>query len=93
MGYPVDELSYAKTQRISIIKLYKYYKRKFSLFFTDEEKLKKKNLIIIFEDLIKNIKSILGDSVEKVVLSQRLKDSPPLLVTPEYGWSALWNVL
>jgi len=48
---------------------------------TEEEK--KKN-----EDLCKAIKDILGDKVEKVVLSQRLADSPCCIVTGEYGWSA-----
>jgi len=48
---------------------------------TEEEK--KKN-----EELCKAIKDILGDKVEKVVLSQRLADSPCCIVTGEYGWSA-----
>lgn len=34
------------------------------------------------------IKEILGDKVEKVQLGQRLEDSPCVLVTGEYGWSA-----
>ena len=37
---------------------------------------KKKNLLKKFEDLTNHIKTILGDAVEKVVLSQRLKNSP-----------------
>jgi molecular chaperone HtpG len=34
------------------------------------------------------IKEVLDDKVEKVVVSQRLADSPCCLVTGEYGWSA-----
>ena len=34
------------------------------------------------------MKDILGDKVEKVVLSDRLGESPCVLVTGEYGWSA-----
>ncbi|KAF8647648.1 hypothetical protein HU200_065285 [Digitaria exilis] len=41
-----------------------------------------------FEDLCKVIKEILGDRVEKVVVSDRIVDSPCCLVTGEYGWTA-----
>merc|ERR1712182_48779 len=34
------------------------------------------------------MKDILGDKVEKVVLGQRIDESPCVLVTSEYGWSA-----
>jgi len=34
------------------------------------------------------MKDILGDKVEKVVVSDRIVDSPCCLVTGEYGWSA-----
>merc|ERR1711972_1314508 len=34
------------------------------------------------------MKEILGDKVEKVIISDRLVDSPCVLVTGEYGWSA-----
>jgi molecular chaperone HtpG len=41
-----------------------------------------------FEPLCKVMKDILGDRVEKVVVSDRVVDSPCVLVTGEYGWSA-----
>jgi len=35
------------------------------------------------------IKEVLGETkVEKVVVGQRLEESPCILVTGEYGWSA-----
>merc|ERR1711985_35147 len=40
------------------------------------------------EGLCKLIKEVLDDKVEKVVISNRLADSPCCLVTGEYGWSA-----
>merc|ERR1719426_544303 len=55
---------------------------------TDEQKkifeeAKKKT-----EALCKLFKEVLDDKVEKVVISNRLADSPCCLVTGEYGWSA-----
>jgi molecular chaperone HtpG len=38
--------------------------------------------------LIQVIKDILGDKVEKVIVSDRIVDSPCVLVTGEYGWTA-----
>ena len=40
------------------------------------------------EELCKLIKEVLDDKVDKVVVSPRLADSPCILVTGEYGWSA-----
>ncbi len=33
-------------------------------------------------------KEVLGDKVEKVIVSSRMADSPCVLTTSEYGWSA-----
>jgi len=41
-----------------------------------------------FEPLCSYIKNILKDSVEKVVISNRLYESPCVLVTGEFGWTA-----
>merc|ERR1712185_658687 len=40
------------------------------------------------EGLCKLMKEVLDDKVDKVVVSARLADSPCVLVTGEYGWSA-----
>ena len=40
------------------------------------------------EGLCRLIKEVLDDKIEKVVVSNRLADSPTVLVTGEYGWSA-----
>jgi molecular chaperone HtpG len=55
---------------------------------TEEDKKKKEEEKEKFEELCKIMKEILGDKVEKVVISERLADSPCILVTGEYGWSA-----
>ena len=55
---------------------------------SDEEKKCWEELINDYEPLTKKIKSIIGENVEKVVLSERVVDSPCVLVTGEFGWSA-----
>jgi molecular chaperone HtpG len=55
---------------------------------TEEEKKKREEEKASFENLCKVMKDILGDKVEKVVVSERLVNSPCCLVTGEYGWSA-----
>merc|ERR1712151_1183842 len=55
---------------------------------TEEEIKQKEELKATFDTLCSNIKDILGDKVEKVIVSERLVDSPCVLVTGEYGWSA-----
>jgi len=55
---------------------------------TEEEKKAKEEKKAQFEELTKVMKDILGDKVEKVVISDRIVDSPCVLVTGEYGWSA-----
>ncbi|KAK6137365.1 hypothetical protein DH2020_028878 [Rehmannia glutinosa] len=55
---------------------------------SEEEKKKKEEKKKSFESLCKVIKDILGDRVEKVIVSDRIVDSPCCLVTGEYGWTA-----
>lgn len=55
---------------------------------TEEEKKKFEELKAEFEPLLKLIKEVLHDKVDKVVLSNRISESPCVLVTNEYGWSA-----
>jgi len=55
---------------------------------SEDEKKKAEEEKASFENLTKLIKEILGDKVEKVILSNRIVSSPCILVTGEYGWSA-----
>jgi molecular chaperone HtpG len=54
----------------------------------EEEKEKWKQLVSEYEPLTKGITTMLNNQVEKVVLSERIVDSPCVLVTGEFGWSA-----
>lgn len=55
---------------------------------TEDEKKKKEEEKAKFENLCKLMKDVLGDKVEKVMVSNRIDESPCVLVTGEYGWSA-----
>merc|ERR1711924_448983 len=55
---------------------------------TEDEKKKTEELKAEYEPLCKLIKEVLGDKTEKVVVSTRITESPCVLVTSEYGWSA-----
>merc|ERR1712194_395805 len=54
----------------------------------EDEKKKLEELKAEFEPLTKLMKEVLGDKVEKVIISFRMADSPCVLTTSEYGWSA-----
>merc|ERR1712078_262229 len=55
---------------------------------TTKEGLELEELKAEFEPLTKLMKEVLGDKVEKVIISSRIVDSPCVLTTSEYGWSA-----
>merc|ERR1711964_543784 len=54
----------------------------------EDEKKKLEEMKAEFEPLTKLMKEVLGDKVEKVLVSSRMADSPCVLTTSEYGWSA-----
>jgi molecular chaperone HtpG len=54
----------------------------------EDEKKKREEDKAKFEGLCKIMKSVLDNKVEKVVVSNRLVDSPCCIVTSQYGWSA-----
>jgi len=86
---PIDEYAVQQMKEFESHKLVNVTKE--GLVFPDEtedEKQKKEELKASFENLCKVGKDILGDKVEKVIISDRIVDSPCVLVTGEYGWSA-----
>merc|ERR1711908_242003 len=54
----------------------------------EDEKKKMEELKAEFEPLTKLMKEVLGDKVEKVLVTSRMADSPCVLTTSEHGWSA-----
>jgi len=55
---------------------------------SEDEKQKWETCVNDFKPLTEKIKEVLGPNVEKVVLSQRVVNSPCVLVTGDYGWTA-----
>jgi len=55
---------------------------------TDDEKKTLEELRQEYEPVCKKIKEILDSKVEKVVVGFRMEDSPCVLVTSEFGWTA-----
>merc|ERR1712216_972401 len=55
---------------------------------SEDEKKQAEEQKAQFESLCRLMNDILGDKVEKVLVSDRVVDSPCVLVTGEYGWSA-----
>jgi len=85
---PIDEYAVQQLKEYDGKKLVSCTKEGLQLEETEEEKKKKEEIKAQFESLCRVIKDILGDKVEKVVVSDRIVDSPCVLVTGEYGWSA-----
>lgn len=55
---------------------------------TEDEKKAFEELKTQYEPVCKKIKEILDNKVEKVVVGERMEDSPCVLVTSEFGWTA-----
>merc|ERR1712127_711735 len=85
---PIDEYAVQQLKEFDDKKLVSASKEGLELEMTDEEKKKKEEDAALFEALTKKIKEILGDKVEKVSISDRIVNSPCVLVTGEFGWSA-----
>jgi len=55
---------------------------------TEEEKKQLEDLKQDYENVCKKVKEILDTKVEKVIVGFRMEDSPCVLVTSEFGWTA-----
>jgi len=85
---PIDEYAVQQLREYDGKKLMCVTKEGLDLPISEEEKKKQEDEKAAYESLTKKIKEILGDKVEKVIVSYRMVDSPCSLVTGEYGWSA-----
>merc|ERR1712054_660683 len=85
---PIDEYAVQQLKEYEGKKLVSATKEGMDLKDTDEEKKAFEEMKAQTEGLCKLMKEVLNDKVDKVVVSARLADSPCVLVTGEYGWSA-----
>jgi molecular chaperone HtpG len=85
---PIDEYSVQQLKEYDGKKLVCVTKEGLEIEEDEDEKKRMEELKSKFEPLTRHMKEILGDKVEKVAVSERIVDSPCVLVTGEYGWSA-----
>jgi len=85
---PIDEYVIQQLKDFEEKKLRNCTKEGLDLNDTEEEKKRAEEQKAAFEKLCTLIKEVLGDKIEKCVITNRLHNSPCALVTSEWGWSA-----
>jgi molecular chaperone HtpG len=86
MTDPIDEYMVQQLKEFDGKKLINITKEKLDLGDIDKEVLEKQKEE--FKSLCEHLKTVYGDNVESITVSNRLKDSPCVLVTNEWGMSA-----
>jgi len=85
---PIDEYCVQQLKEYEGKKLISATKEGLSMEEDDDEKKAFEEAKAASEGLCKLMKEVLDDKVEKVIVSNRIVDSPCCLVTGEYGWTA-----
>jgi molecular chaperone HtpG len=85
---PIDEYVIQQLKEYDGKKLKNCTKEGLDLEESEDAKKKLEEQKASYANLCTLIKEVLGDKVEKVVVGSRIEESPCVLVTGEYGWSA-----
>merc|ERR1711881_91004 len=88
MTEPIDEYVVQQLKEYEGKNLVSITKEGLELPEDEEEKKKREEDKAKYEPLCKVMKDILDKKVEKVVVSNRLVNSPCCIVTSQYGWTA-----
>ena len=88
MTDPIDEYVIQQLKEYEGKKLRNCTKEGLTFEETEDEKKQKEEQKAAYEELCKYIKEVLGDKIEKCELGFRLSESPCILVTSEWGWTA-----
>merc|ERR1711910_39612 len=88
MTEPIDEYAVQQLKEYDGKNLVSVTKEGLELPEDEEEKKKREEDKAKYESLCKVMKDILDKKVEKVVVSNRLVNSPCCIVTSQYGWTA-----
>ncbi|KAF9933026.1 heat shock protein 90 [Linnemannia zychae] len=85
---PIDEYAVTQLKEYDGKKLVSVTKEGLELEEDEDEKAAREAEEKSYEGLCTQIKEILGDRVEKVLISNRISESPCVLVTGAFGWSS-----
>jgi len=88
MTDPIDEYAIQQLKEFEGKTLKCCSKEGLDLEETEEEKKSLEELKQQYDAVCKKVKEILDTKVEKVIVAERLEDSPCVLTTSEYGWTA-----